>query len=103
MRPDDGRLPALKSAGGNPYRVAMFCVSRCTGVMKTTIKKVKSISYDVDKLGGIQLLGNDVLTAVARGEMDLNQIAINHLAGRGLDENGAWIGFDKAKERFLEK
>jgi len=71
--------------------------------MKTTIKKVKSISYDVDKLGGIQLLGNDVLTAVARGEMDLNQIAINHLAGRGLDENGAWIGFDKAKERFLEK
>ncbi|MBI5198357.1 MAG: hypothetical protein HZA19_07090 [Nitrospirae bacterium] len=71
--------------------------------MKTTIKKVKSISYDVDKFGGIQLLGNDVLTAVARGEMDLNQIAINHLTGRGLDENGAWIGFDKAKERFLEK
>ena len=71
--------------------------------MKTTIKKVKSISYDVDKLGGIQLLGNDVLTAVARGEMDLNQIAINHLAGRGLDENGTWIGFDKAKDKFLEK
>ncbi len=81
----------------------MFRVSRCTVAMKTTIKKVKEIEYDADKFGGIQLLGNDVLTAVARGEVDLNQIAINHLAGRGLDENGAWIGFDKAKDKFLEQ
>lgn len=81
----------------------MFRVNRCTVAMKTTIKKVKKIEYDADKFGGIQLLGNDVLTAVARGEVDLNQIAINHLAGRGLDENGAWIGFDKAKERLIEE
>ncbi len=71
--------------------------------MKTTIKKTKKIDYDADKFGGIQLLDNDVLTAVARGELDLNQISLNHLAGRGLDENGAWIGFEKAKEKFLER
>ena len=71
--------------------------------MKTTIKKTKTIDYDADKFGGIQILDTDVLTAVARGELDLNQIALNHLAGRGLDENGKLIGFDKAEEKFLEE
>ena len=71
--------------------------------MKTAIKTTKKMDYDADKFGGIQLLNNDVLTAVARGDLDLNQIALNHLAGRGLDENGAWIGFEKAKERLLEQ
>ena len=81
----------------------MFRVYRCTVDMKTTIKKAKKIIYDADKFGDIQCMNTEVLCMVARGEVDLNQIAINHLASRGLDENGKWIGFDKAEEKFLEQ
>lgn len=49
------------------------------------VRLENQINNDADKFGGIQLLDNEVLTTVARGELDLNQIAINHLAGRGLD------------------
>lgn len=81
----------------------MFRVSRCTGIMKTTIKKVEKIEYDADEFGHIQCMDTATLCKVARGEVDLNQIAINHLADRGMDENGVWIGFDKAKERLIER
>lgn len=39
----------------------------------------------------------DLLTKAARGEIDLNLLARMELAARGLDANGDWIGFDKAK------
>ncbi len=69
--------------------------------MKTPIKKVRKIEYDADEFGHIQCMDTATLCKVARGEVDLNQIAINHLAGRGIDENGRWIGFDKAQELLL--
>ncbi|MBI4238572.1 MAG: hypothetical protein HY696_09190 [Deltaproteobacteria bacterium] len=71
--------------------------------MKTQIEKVRKIEYDADEFGHIQCMETATLCKVARGEVDLNQIAINHLAARGMDENGRWIGFDKAKERLLEE
>ena len=70
--------------------------------MKTPTKKAKKIIYDTDKFGDIQCMNTEVLCMVARGEIDLNQIAINELAARGLDETGKWIGFDKAEEKFIE-
>ena len=71
--------------------------------MKTQIKKTRQIEYDADEFGHIQCMDTATLCKVARGEVDLNQIAINHLAARGMDETGRWIGFDKAKERLIEQ
>lgn len=70
--------------------------------MDNEIRKTKRIEYDADEFGHIQCMDTATLCKVARGEVDLNQIAINHLADRGLNENGVWIGFDKARERLLE-
>lgn len=57
--------------------------------------------FTVDELGAIQLLSSDVLAAVARGELDLNRVALEHLAGCGLDEHGKWIGFPAARRLHL--
>lgn len=48
--------------------------------------------------GNLQCMGSAALAAVARGELDLNALAIIELAARGQDENAKWVGFDKARE-----
>ena len=54
--------------------------------------------FTVDEIGFIQIAATKVLAAVARGEIDLNRIAREELASRGLDANGTWVGFDRARE-----
>ena len=54
--------------------------------------------FTVDEVGFIQIAMTKVLAAVARGELDLNQLAREELASRGLDDKGVWVGFDRAKE-----
>lgn len=54
--------------------------------------------FTVDELCFIQTAMNKVLAAVARGEIDLNLLARKELAGRGLDNQGIWIGFDRARK-----
>ena len=39
-----------------------------------------------------------LLTEALNGEFDLNYLVRRELANRGLDEEGNWIGFDKAKK-----
>lgn len=51
-----------------------------------------------DDLSFIQRASTKVLSAVARGELDLNLLARKALASRGLDKNGFWVGFDEAKK-----
>ncbi len=46
-----------------------------------------------DDLGFLQLGSNEVLCAVARGELDLNALAVRELQFRGFDPNGNWVGF----------
>ena len=57
-----------------------------------------SNEFTVDEIGFIQIALTKVLAAVARGELDLNQLAREELAARGLDAKGVWIGFDRAKQ-----
>lgn len=57
--------------------------------------------FTLDELGFIQLSLNKVLAAAARGELDLNLLAREELASRGLDINGAWVGFKRANEIHL--
>ena len=54
--------------------------------------------FSVDELGFIQIALTEVLAAVSRGELDLNQLAREELAARGLDQHGRWVGFQKAAE-----
>jgi hypothetical protein len=53
-----------------------------------------------DTLG---MLHTKVLSAAAKGHLDLNKRAKDTLAGRGHDSNGDWVGFDKAKEHHFPK
>lgn len=52
--------------------------------------------FSVDDIGFIQTASLDVLTAVARGEIDLNRIAREELAARGMNQHGKWVGFEQA-------
>ena len=54
--------------------------------------------FTVDELGFIQTALAKVLGAAARGEIDLNRLAREELAARGLDDKGVWVGFDRAKQ-----
>jgi hypothetical protein len=55
-----------------------------------------SPAFTADELGFIQTAPTKVLAAAARGELDLNRIAREHLASAGLDKDGLWVGFEKA-------
>ena len=54
--------------------------------------------FTIDELGFIQTALAKVLAAAARGEIDLNRLAREELAARGLDDQGVWVGFDRAKQ-----
>ena len=54
--------------------------------------------FTVDEIGFVQIAMTEVLAAVARGELDLNRLAREELAARGLDDKGVWVGFDRAKQ-----
>lgn len=55
-----------------------------------------------DRLGFLQLADTAVLAAVARGEIDLNRLARETLANRGMDADGKWVGFEEANRRLSE-
>ena len=58
----------------------------------------RSTEFTVDGLGFIQIALNKVLAAAARGELDLNQLAREEMASRGLDLKGDWVGLDRARQ-----
>lgn len=55
-------------------------------------------NFTIDELGFIQIAPTKVLAAVAKGELDLNRLAREELASRGLNQEGAWVGFDRARQ-----
>ena len=50
-----------------------------------------------EQLSAIQLFDTAVLSAVAAGKVDLNLLAREELAGRGLNPEGRWVGFPEAR------
>ncbi|MBE0568410.1 MAG: hypothetical protein IH577_01880 [Deltaproteobacteria bacterium] len=54
--------------------------------------------FTVDEIGFIQIAETRVLAAIARGEIDLNRIAREELANRGLGLRGEWVGFQAARK-----
>ena len=57
--------------------------------------------FTVGQLGFIQMAETVVLAAAARGELDLDRLARETLAARGMDERGVWVGFAQARARLL--
>jgi hypothetical protein len=73
--------------------------SRLGGSAKMAKKSGYSAGpFSVDEVGFIQIAPAKVLAAVARGEIDLNRIAREEMASRGLGRNGEWVGFEKARQ-----
>lgn len=71
--------------------------------LSSTTEQEKDMAYTlneftVDELGFIQIALTKVLAAAARGDLDLNHLAREELASRGLDKDGQWVGFDRAKQ-----
>lgn len=70
--------------------------------MKKMVRRLKdgysAGPFTVDEIGFIQIAPAKVLAAVARGDIDLNRIAKEELAARGLDMRGDWVGFQKARQ-----
>lgn len=60
------------------------------------------LSLDRD-FGGIQLLSNGFLAAVARGEVDVQALMEYELAQRGYDKDGNWIGLSPRTNPVLAK
>jgi len=54
-------------------------------------------SFSVDEVGFIQTSLTKVLVAVVAGELDLNRLASEELAARGMNHQGRWVGFDAAR------
>ena len=48
-------------------------------------------------LGNFACMDTDILAAIASGKIDARMVACVMMASRGLDTDGKWIGFDKAK------
>ena len=44
----------------------------------------------------LQTLPTDLLRALACGEIDAQEVAAKLMAGRGLDQEGEWVGFSNA-------
>ncbi len=57
-----------------------------------------STRFTIDELGFIQTALTKVLCAAASGEIDLNRLAREELASRGLDLEGNWVGFERARQ-----
>jgi hypothetical protein len=49
-------------------------------------------------LESLQTFDNDLLTVLAKGELDVQVLFRTAIAQRGLDPKGEWVGFAKAKE-----
>ena len=63
----------------------------------TAATAAKHLGLPIDETLILQGASTAFLAAVARGEIDLNALAIEELAGRGLDARGHGVGFAAAR------
>lgn len=58
--------------------------------------------FAVDELGFVQHVAARVLVAASHGGLDLNRLAREELAQRGLDQDGVWVGPERAELALCE-
>lgn len=59
------------------------------------------LGLPIDEALILQAAHARLLVAAASGEVDLNALARQELASRGIDANGRWIGFPAAERAWL--
>ncbi len=62
------------------------------------LKKFDGRTDELDPRYIFNLTFTQLLVEALSGEFDLKYLASRQLANRGLDKEGKWIGFDRAKE-----
>lgn len=64
---------------------------------QTTPTKTTELPDDLNPEYVFSTTATQLLCRAARGEIDLEQIARDTLAHRGLDHEGKWVGFEAAE------
>jgi hypothetical protein len=67
-------------------------------MQNAAIAYARKFGLPVDEALLLQGAHTQLLVAVARGDIDLNQLAREELASRGLNTGGQWVGFPAASE-----
>ena len=62
------------------------------------LEKFKDRADDLNPAFMFNLTATQLLTEALNGEYDMHYLLRRELANRGLDRQGKWIGFDKAKK-----
>ena len=62
------------------------------------MKTINELPDDFNPEYAFQTLPTDLISRFAKGEYDADYFLRSELASRGVDINGVWIGFDKAKK-----
>ncbi|MBN8751340.1 MAG: hypothetical protein J0I65_28115 [Variovorax sp.] len=62
--------------------------------------KYTTSGFAVDEIEFLQHVPVRVLVAAARGKLDLNRLAREELAQRGLNQEGVWVGASRAELAF---
>ena len=65
---------------------------------KQDLKKFDGRSDELDPRYIFSMTATQLLTEALKGEFDITYLIRRELANRGLDKEGKWIGFNKAKE-----
>lgn len=90
----------------NKYCASIACNMRKYFVMYNYTETTRGIkmSHTPDELNAdyiLQAVATEMLLKVARGEIDLNELARREIANRGLSaKTGEWIGFKAAAEEL---
>ena len=61
-------------------------------------EKGQTMTDDTNPRFVFSTTATELLSKAANGEIDFNQLARQELANRGLNTDGKWVGFEKAKE-----
>jgi hypothetical protein len=62
------------------------------------LQKFDGRSDELDPRYIFSMTATQLLTEALKGEFDIEYLVSRELANRGLDLEGKWIGFDKAKK-----
>ena len=65
--------------------------------LTTEMERGRQSGLTAEQLSTIQLFDTVVLAAVAAGKLDLNRLAREELADRGMNPEGRWVGFPEAR------
>lgn len=61
-------------------------------------EKTEEIHDDDNPIYTFATTNTSILKKIVSGEVDANALAKKELENRGLDNDGKWVGFDRAKE-----